>query len=66
MEVRVDEGGVQHSVNLEEGARVKDALKKAGINRETVLVEKDGRVVSTEEKLEDGDELKTTLVVSMG
>lgn len=66
MEVEVREKDVSHTVELEEDARVEDALEKADINRETVLVEKDGQVVSSQEELQDGDKLKTMLVVSMG
>lgn len=53
-------------LELEEGAIVEDALTEADVNSETVIVEKEGEVVSVDEELGDGDWIKTVSVVSGG
>lgn len=66
MEIKVKEEDVTHKVQIAKDSKVKDVLSKVGINKETVLVEKNGQVVSEEEKVKDGDVINTILVVSMG
>lgn len=64
-----EEGGgavVERSVEVDEGATVKDVLEAAGIAPETVIVERDGAVVPLPEEVGDAGELRVLRVVSGG
>lgn len=66
MKVRLRQGREEEEVELEEGASVGEALKKARVNRETVVVRKGGKVVTEEEELSQGDTLELITVISGG
>lgn len=66
MEVKIKNENGEKKIELGDTAKVKEALKKADVNRETVIVEKDGEVVSSEEELEHGDRFRLINVVSGG
>ncbi|KXB07015.1 hypothetical protein AKJ51_02250 [candidate division MSBL1 archaeon SCGC-AAA382A20] len=66
MKVKIKRKDANHRMDLEDGSRVKDALDSVEINKETVIVEREGEIVSMEEELVDGDELKLINVVSGG
>ena len=53
-------------INLHEGSVVSDALKKVGINSETVLVKRRGELVAEIERLQENDILETISVISGG
>ena len=53
-------------INLHEGAIVEDALMKAGINLETVLVKRRGGLCAETDILEENDVLETVNVISGG
>jgi sulfur carrier protein ThiS len=53
-------------IEIAEGSTVADALRKAGINQETVLVKKEGSLCSETEKLSENDVLETIKVISGG
>ena len=55
-----------HAVELDDDSKVKDVLSKLNINPVTVIVAKNGEVVTKEEKLEENDELKILSVLSGG
>jgi sulfur carrier protein ThiS len=56
----------EHTLELREGAQVRDALRAAGIAAEAVLVARGKQVVPDDEPLHDGDELLVTRVVTGG
>lgn len=52
-------------VNLDKGT-VLEVLKKAEINPETVIVSKNGEIVSEDTEIKSGDELETVRIISGG
>lgn len=62
---RVGEG-VEETYSLKKGSRIIDLLNDLGLNVETVVVERNGKIVPEEEKLSDDDELVIIPVVSGG
>ncbi|MFB6216695.1 MAG: MoaD/ThiS family protein, partial [Candidatus Aenigmatarchaeota archaeon] len=64
MKVDVEHGDEKTEVELDGKSTVEDALKGLDINSETVIVEKDGNMVSRKEELEAGDEIKLIDIVS--
>ena len=53
-------------LNVKSGSSVMDALKEAGINTETVLVKKKGKLIPNDEHLKNGDVLELINVISGG
>ena len=53
-------------VEVEEGTGVDEFLESQGIEREEVLVSRNGTIISGKHKLEDGDELKVMDVIAGG
>jgi len=53
-------------LELPESSTAADALRKAGINRETVLVKRLGWLISELEQLKENDVLETISVISGG
>lgn len=53
-------------VKIEEGLLIEDLLRKLKINRETVLVAKNGEISLEEEVLKDGDIIDIISVISGG
>ncbi|MFQ5975626.1 MAG: MoaD/ThiS family protein [Candidatus Hydrothermarchaeales archaeon] len=53
-------------VKIEEGLLIEDLLRKLKINRETVLVAKNGGISLEEEVLKDGDIIDIISVISGG
>ena len=56
-------GGI---LEIPEGSVVSDALKKSGINQETVLVKRRGGLCAETDILEENDVLETVNVISGG
>ncbi len=48
------------------GMTVRDALKKAGIEPDTVLATRDGELITDDEILRDGDQIRLIAVISGG
>jgi sulfur carrier protein ThiS len=48
------------------GMTVRDAILKVGLNPEAVLAVRDGRLISEDVKIRDGDLIKLIAVVSGG
>ncbi|MEM3401741.1 MAG: MoaD/ThiS family protein [Candidatus Hadarchaeales archaeon] len=59
-------GGEEKIVELPDGAKILDLLKELGINRETILVKMDGKIVPEEEELRNGAEVTIFHVVTGG
>ncbi|MCJ7478892.1 MAG: hypothetical protein MUP63_01820 [Candidatus Nanohaloarchaeota archaeon QJJ-7] len=53
------------SVEVEEGSSIETVLQEAGVNPETVIVERDRKIVPKGEEVED-NELKVLRVISGG
>ena len=51
-------GGGAKTVSLKDRPRVDDLLRKLGINPETVIVMRNGKVVLEEEMLEGDDDIR--------
>lgn len=66
MKITVRIQGRKHKVELPEKARAIDAVKKLGINPETVLVKRGKEIVTDDETLGNNDELELIKVVSGG
>lgn len=66
MSVKIKYEGDEKEVDAEEGTAVKDILKALGVNPETVITEKEGKLVSLEEEVANGEELRLINVVSGG
>jgi thiamine biosynthesis protein ThiS len=67
MKVRVQVFGEEpKDMEITEGAKVLDLLRGLGINRETVLVKLNGKIVPEEEELKEGAEVKIFKVVTGG
>ncbi|MDY6770021.1 MAG: MoaD/ThiS family protein [Candidatus Nanohaloarchaea archaeon] len=56
----------ERSVDVADDAAVRDALDAAGVNPETVLVERDGRIVPADAALDGAQELRVLEVISGG
>ncbi len=54
------------SFEIEGSQTVEEAVKKVGVNTETIIVEKDGKLVSLDEELNGREKLKLINVVSGG
>ncbi|HID85734.1 MAG TPA: MoaD/ThiS family protein [Anaerolineales bacterium] len=48
------------------GITVKQALKKVGILPETVLATRNGELITEDERLKEGDEIRLVAVISGG
>jgi len=66
MNVSVVFGKIKKKLILGSGATAYDALKKAGINPEMVLVKREGKIIPDAEKLKDNDKLELLRVVTGG
>ena len=51
---------------LKGGMTVRDAILKVGLNPESVLATRDGKVINEEEITRDDDEIKLVAVISGG
>lgn len=56
----------ESEIEVEEGTGVDEFLDSQGIEREEVLVSRNGTIISGKHKLEDGDELKVMDVIAGG
>ncbi len=56
----------EKKINVQEGLSIGDLLKNRGINRETVLVVKNGEISLEEEILKEGDVVDIISVISGG
>ncbi len=68
MEIEVEEVGrdSEDILTLEESSKIIDLLDKLDRNPETLVVKRNEKIVSEEEKLEDGDSVIIVPVVSGG
>jgi|Deesub1362A_J573_1020465.scaffolds.fasta_scaffold00098_35 sulfur carrier protein ThiS len=66
MEVSVKIRREEKSVILDEGSTINDLLKKLGINRETVLIRRNGKLCIEEEVLNDRDSVEIIPAISGG
>lgn len=53
-------------MSVEEGTSVSDFLKDQGIERQEVLVSRNGTIISGSHELEDGDEIEVFDVIAGG
>lgn len=53
-------------LKVEEGEKVDQFLKDQGVEREEVLVAKNGTIISGQHQIEDGDEIKVMDVIAGG
>ena len=56
----------ESEIEVNEGTGVDDFLESQGIEREEVLVSRNGTIISGKHQLEDGDELKVMDVIAGG
>jgi thiamine biosynthesis protein ThiS len=56
----------ESEIQVEKGTGVDSFLEEQGIEREEVLVSRNGTIISGKHKLEDGDELKVMDVIAGG
>ena len=66
MNVSVVYGRLKKKLVLGSRATAFDALKKAGINPEIVLIKREGEIIPDAELLNDGDKLELLRVVTGG
>ena len=66
MIVKIKFLGQIKGVELKEGSTISDALKKAGINPETVIVSRMGEIVPESEKTKEGETIEAIRIVSGG
>ncbi len=64
--IKVKIGRDIREIELEEGSKIIDLLKKLGFSREEVLVLKNKEVVIEEEKIKDGDFIEIIRAISGG
>lgn len=65
MEITIRNKG-ERKINLKEGVSIEELLLELGINRETVLVTKNGEISIEDEILKDGDVIEIISVISGG
>jgi thiamine biosynthesis protein ThiS len=56
----------QKSVELDEGSSISDLLDNEGIERQEVLVSRNGTIISGQHSLEDGDKVEVFDVIAGG
>jgi thiamine biosynthesis protein ThiS len=60
------EAQTESEIKVDEGTGIDEFLDSQGIEREEVLVSRNGKIISGKHKLEDGDELKVMDVIAGG
>jgi len=60
------ENKLESEIEVKEGTGVDEFLDAQGIEREEVLVSRNGKIISGKHKLEDKDELKVMDVIAGG
>ncbi|GCC11580.1 sulfur carrier protein ThiS [archaeon] len=53
-------------IEVDKDAKVREILVRAGINTETVIVKKDGNIITEEEELKTGDVIEAVRIISGG
>jgi sulfur carrier protein len=66
MKISVKQGKKTEIVNLGQNATINDLLEQLGINRETVLVRRNGKITIEEEILREGDSVEIIQAISGG
>lgn len=66
MKVELIQGRERRTVEVKESAKVREVLKKGGVNLETVLVRRGREIVTEEEEVREGDVLELIRVISGG
>ena len=59
-------GDEERYLELDEGSRASDVLDSLDVNREEVLIARNGDIVSENASLEDGDEVTVVDVIAGG
>lgn len=54
------------SIEVKEGSSINDLLRKLRINRETIIVMRNGEICVEEEELKDGDTVEILRAISGG
>jgi sulfur carrier protein len=66
MKISVRQGKKIEIVNVGQNATINDLLEQLGINRETVLVRRNGKITIEEEILKEGDSVEIIQAISGG
>jgi sulfur carrier protein ThiS len=66
MKITAELQGRKHRLELRAKAKAIDAVKKLGVNPETVLVKRKKEIITDDETLENNDELEIIKIVSGG
>ncbi len=66
MAMKIRHEGKEKTVDLEKDVTVAEALKKAGINKETVIVRKGKEIITDDEIVSNEDEIEAIRVISGG
>ncbi len=53
-------------IEVDKDVKVREILVRAGINTETVIVKKDGNIITEEEELKTGDVIEAVRIISGG
>jgi sulfur carrier protein len=66
MRIKLVLEGKKRTMKARGGTTVTHLLKELGINRETVLVRKNGKICVEDEKIREGDEVEIIKAISGG
>lgn len=66
MKVKIKFRNKEKEVNVQEASKVKDVLKKADINRETVIIKRNNEIIPAEEEVKNRDNLEAIRIISGG
>ncbi|HID60292.1 MAG TPA: sulfur carrier protein ThiS [Hadesarchaea archaeon] len=64
--VRITGQKVARKVGVVKKTKIADLLKQLGLNRETVVVKLNGKIVTEDERLSDGDSVEILPIVTGG
>ena len=66
MNITIKFGKKTEGLDIAKGTKIFDILKKLNINREVVVIAKNGEITPENEELRDGDKIHIITVVSGG
>ncbi|MFB6076466.1 MAG: MoaD/ThiS family protein [Candidatus Aenigmatarchaeota archaeon] len=66
MEVKIKFREEESEIEIEEGSIIEDVLERVGINKETVIVKRNGKIIPPEEDVNDKDYLECIRIISGG
>jgi sulfur carrier protein ThiS len=55
-----------NEVEIPEGSSIREAIKKAGINPEEVIINRNGTIIPDSEKMKEGELIETIRITSGG